>query len=156
MKTRTVQGQLFRMQGIGIGISLFLCILAFIVNDLAVFKRSETHELTTVSSVLAKGLVAPLMFLDKDAAEKVLRSLASVPNIQAVYLFDSQGQVFSHYGSKIESLNHSMPESMRKEKGTKIQASLFWTVRPVIEENTLHGTLVIISDASELFNQMQT
>ncbi len=118
IKSRLIQIQLL--------ISLLLlsaCAIAFITNDLFLFKRSVERNLESTARILGRNLAPAIAFADKQEAAKIIASLQAEPSITSVSVFDSTGELFSRVGESAlkESPKLKMDETSSVLDGSKLK-----------------------------------
>ena len=87
------------------GVALLIVALALIVGfgsfvqrEWRVEREALVERVTTISSVMAANVSAPLIYQDRATAHEVLRSARGVPDVKSVLLFDSGGRLFARHG----------------------------------------------------------
>ena len=78
-------------------IVLVLASAVFLVEDIGVFRENMVQRLSSTALIIGENSVSALTFLDSDAAEKVLSSLAVEPHILHGCIYDESGEVFAAY-----------------------------------------------------------
>jgi signal transduction histidine kinase/DNA-binding response OmpR family regulator len=78
-------------------IVLLLTSGTFILTEILSFRQSLIQKLSSLGLVLGANVRNSLLFHDSYAAEETLSSLASEPNIRAVYIFDRNNEPFAQY-----------------------------------------------------------
>jgi len=69
----------------------------FIGLEIYSFRRDMVQNLTGLAKVIGVNSIAPLEFLDPEAADEVLSSLNARPHITQAALYNVRGVIFSSY-----------------------------------------------------------
>src|SRR5688572_3600468 len=73
-----------------------ICGFGFVLlNDVRTFKRDLAEQATLIARIAADYSVSDLAFGDQEASSRTLRKLATIPGLEAAYLFDTEGKLFS-------------------------------------------------------------
>lgn len=80
------------------------------ILNLSFYMLSSLHDdyqikARTLSGVLAESLDSALMFNDAKAAQEVLKSLRSVPDVAYAAVFDKSGNLFASYANVNKPIN---------------------------------------------------
>ncbi len=78
-------------------LTLLLSTCTFIYNDLKFFKGDMERNLTVLASAVGFNSRASLVFLDEEAAKKILLSLKDETQILSAALYDSNDNIFVRY-----------------------------------------------------------
>lgn len=144
-----------------------LITLAGIAYQAIEWRGSTRRELSSLASIIANNTAAALTFQDAKAAEETLSGLRAKPNIFGAYVFTKEGALFAKY--PFEARHHpDLKLSMLDQEGKptnhkaclsllEAQAHSFWdwhghleAVVPIILDGQRIGTVVLLSDTSEL------
>lgn len=101
-KSVLIKNKLIQVQLLSAFFVLMTCSLGFLINDVLIFKKSVERNLESTARILGRNLVPALVFSDQKEAKKIITSLESEPSIDAAYVFDSKGVVFSRYGKNTD------------------------------------------------------
>ncbi len=91
------------------GIVLLVTSAVYVANDIITLKKSIAEKLLIISKVIGSNSTAALSFDDEEAAEEILASFSTEPNILSAYLYKKDGNVFAKYlgnGPDWDSLTH--------------------------------------------------
>lgn len=118
--------------------------------DLFALRRELARELGTLSDVIAANSSAALAFDAREDAAELLRTLAAEPSIVQAALYDEEGLLFASHGSAPARAHwaESPARSQRFEHGHLV------TLRPVVQQHRVLGTLVVTSDLSWWYRRM--
>jgi signal transduction histidine kinase/CheY-like chemotaxis protein len=83
---------------------LVLASIGYIVTDYYRAREDMRRQLITQADVLLKNSTAALQFLDYDAAQETLRTVAADEHIRSACLYDGTGKLFSEYISSLASV----------------------------------------------------
>ncbi len=86
-----------------LAVSAFSLIVGFtivILNDISTFEKDLAESVGTITRIIADYSVVDLAFKDSAASQKTLALLAGVPTVEAAYLYDPDGRLFSSYVKK--------------------------------------------------------
>ena len=83
---------------------LVLASIGYIVTDYYRAREDMRRQLITQADVLLKNSTAALQFLDYDAAQETLRTVAANEHIRSACLYDGTGKLFSEYISSLASV----------------------------------------------------
>lgn len=75
----------------------------FFVNDYYAFRQNSVEKLEIVGKIIATNSTAALAFNSKEDAVDVISAVGAEPNIVAVCMYDSEGQLFAYYPENIET-----------------------------------------------------
>jgi len=145
-------------------VSLFLAVMLFAAHQIFAYRENLVAKIDTLAKVTGNNLIAPLLFNDRQAAEETLSALKGEPCILSASVFGLDGQGLAHYskgdGSPRAQAKEppplACPDSAASLPG--IAGGTFKNNRLQISQRILSGkdplgTLCIISDLSELYNQ---
>jgi signal transduction histidine kinase/ActR/RegA family two-component response regulator len=82
---------------------LLLSSIGYIVTDYYKARDDLRRQLTAQADVILKNSTAALEFLDRDAAQETLRTVAPNQHIHTACLYDSAGKLFSEYVNPLAS-----------------------------------------------------
>ncbi len=118
--------------------------------DLFSLRRELARELGTLSDVIAANSSAALAFDAREDAAELLRTLAAEPSIVQAALYNEEGLLFASFGSAPARAHwsESPARSQRFEHGHLV------TLRPVVQQHRVLGTLVVTSDLSWWYRRM--
>ncbi len=146
-------------------VSLFLAILLFVTHEIFSYRKNLVAKVDTLAKVTANNLVAPLLFNDQQSAEETLRALKGESHILSACVFGQDGRHFAQYlkgkgkantlAKESSSLDCPATSAPQKEmtgwvfKNNRLEVS-----RIILSEKDRLGTLYIISDLGDLYNQL--
>ncbi len=118
------------LTGLTAAIALLLSCLGLIFLQYYNEQQETKLRHDQIASVISANVGAALLFLDKDAADENLASVAQVEDIHWIQLFDATGQKFARY-TKSEKNGHALPNTGADSKISS----------PVLVDGDVVGTL---------------
>ncbi len=135
------------------GVAILLACAAFVLYDLAAFRRAMTRDLSTVAEIIGQNSTAALAFNDPNAATQVLAALRAKPNVISACTYAWNGEVFARY--KREDLKRSSLPPAPRPDGSRYEAGHLTIFRRIILDGQPVGTIYIESDLSEMDARLQ-
>ena len=74
-----------------------LTFAAFIINEMATFRRTISEELLSLADIIGNNSSAAIMFNDKKAAQETLNSISANPRVFAAQIVTKEGDLFVEY-----------------------------------------------------------
>ena len=93
----SIKTKLVSIQLLTTSLVLVLFVGFYLVSQYQQFAQISTNRMSSLAEILGSNSVSALMFYDNEAAQEVLSSLATQPDIHHATLFDEQGDVFATY-----------------------------------------------------------
>ncbi len=151
---------------------LLSAFMVFVTIETITFRKEAKQNLSALADIIGKNTTAALLFNDERAATETLNALSAKPNILSAYLITRDGKVLARYMAEGATRNRPASESTVRPDhsvgledglaGLNEKPLLFWdrdfdirVVRGIILEDQLVGTVIINSDASELFLRLK-
>ncbi|MCK4640787.1 MAG: response regulator [Candidatus Marinimicrobia bacterium] len=97
IKNFSIKNKLIVIQLFTAFIVLLFYGIFIIFNDLCVSRNSVISQLTSTAKLIGANSISALNFLDNEAAEEILSSLALEENIVNASIYDSDGNIFAKY-----------------------------------------------------------
>jgi signal transduction histidine kinase len=128
-------------------VALALAAVAFTVYEVISFRRSISHELTTIGQMLADNAGAAVAFNDARAARDTLGALRAEPRVASAAIFDQKGRVFAQYARGDEK-----PEQLRTPMadGVYFKDGSLRVYHPVMIDGDRVGVVYLRSDLKEI------
>jgi diguanylate cyclase len=79
------------------GVVLCLTSAAFIINEVATFRRTISEELLSLADIIGHNSSAAIMFSDQKAAQETLNSIIANPRVLAAQIVTEEGNLFVEY-----------------------------------------------------------
>lgn len=91
---------------LAVSVSLTLCCVAFLVNDIHTLKVAKKKQISALATVLGSNSISAIEFNDPDEAAITLASLVEQPEVEMAMLYDESGELFATYpkGLKAEDI----------------------------------------------------
>jgi len=146
--------KLMRLAVLASAVSLLAASAAFVVFDLLTMRGTLVRRLTTAADIVGYNSVSPLLFQDEEAAAKTLEALRAEPHVLGAAIYAKDGRLFAVYhragerGFVPPQIAASLPASTRFGLGR------LELVRPVDFEGSPGGTVLIVSDLSEITQRL--
>ncbi|HRG71485.1 MAG TPA: ATP-binding protein, partial [Thauera aminoaromatica] len=119
---------------------------SFLISTLAL--ESNTR---VMARVLADNAAAGLMFLDHDAATRVLATLERLPDVRGAAIFDVSGAPFARYGKFIEQGRETVDFSAEH---AHFSFETLHLTQPIVEGGNVVGVLDLDLDLRPLYLQV--
>lgn len=99
-KNISIKNKLILIQVATAFIAALICSAFFLYNDIKIIKSSEIKNKNSIAEIVGVNLISPILFNDRDAANKILLHLIANPTILNAALFDKNGKEFAGYIKK--------------------------------------------------------
>ncbi|MDX9885952.1 response regulator [Thauera sp.] len=143
--------KLRRVSQRALGIAIALLALAITLGSLVISALALEGNTRVMARVLADNAAASLMFLDNDAAGRVLATLERLPDVRAAAIYDGQGAEFARYGDYVE--DGPATPSLAAESAHFSRNTLHMT-QPIVENGNVVGVLDLDLDLRPLYLQV--
>ena len=140
----TLRTKLIMIQLLTSGLLLFLFAAYYVVHEFQGYRLDSVNQLKTSSQILASNSVSALSFFDTRAAEEVLSSLATQPNIANAWIHDSSGKLFASY-SRTEK--QEVPSREDLINGEHFSGNFITYTRDIMSDGDRIGKLTMRLDA---------
>jgi signal transduction histidine kinase/DNA-binding response OmpR family regulator len=124
---------------------------AFVIaNDVHSFRRDMVDSTQLVARVVGDSSVSDLAFRDKEESAKTLGALARTPSIQAAWLYDEDGKLFSRWtrAGTQPAAEHPAGGEASDDDGRRLHVAL-----PIVYEGERYGSIHV--DASTALLQQR-
>lgn len=125
------------------GAVLVLTCSAYFAYEFFTFRHATVKQLSTLGEIIATNSTAVLAFDNPEDANEILSALKANPHIVAAALYDSKGNLFSHYPS---TLPRNYFHSIEKDDGYYFEESHLIGLQAVVQGDKRLGTLYLKSD----------
>ncbi len=138
-----IQRKLITVNLLTSGIVLLITSAAFFAYEYYTFRKTTIGQMISLGRIIAANSSAALAFDDQEAANEMLATIRTEPNIVAVVLYDSAGDIFAQYPG-----NFTEDVLRVKTKATEYQFTDTHLdgYQPVIHREKRLGTLYLKSD----------
>jgi signal transduction histidine kinase/CheY-like chemotaxis protein len=127
-------------------IALALAFFGFAVNQLSEQKRAALSQLKIVADITAGNSQAALAFMNREDAEKTLKTLSVEPHITAAAIADNQGKPFAEY---------RRPQTDTTPAAEPLKFGLFDNMmtiqRPIALDGEIMGRIVVTRDLDDMW-----
>jgi PAS domain S-box-containing protein len=117
-----------------------------IVRDIRTFRNDMMENTVAVARIIGDYSVVDLAFRDPEASRGTLSKLSSMSNIDAVFLYDSSGNLFSSY---VRHGKENKPPRLHNN-ATEFNGSYLHVFRPIRSQNEFYGTIYLRSSTAAL------
>src|SRR6476660_1615367 len=96
LKNISIRNKLITIQSVTALVALLICCVLFVFIGLNTFKTATVRKMYSIARIVGESSIAPLRFMDQDAAHRVLVNLNREPDIKEAVLLDKKGVVFAN------------------------------------------------------------
>jgi signal transduction histidine kinase len=96
LKNISIRNKLITIQAVTALVGLLICSALFVFIGINTFKKSTVGKMYSIARIVGESSVAPLQFMDQDAAHRVLVNLNHETDIKEAILLDKRGVVFAN------------------------------------------------------------
>jgi signal transduction histidine kinase/DNA-binding response OmpR family regulator len=146
----TLGAQVRRISGIALGAALGIVAVVFIISSFVLGMMSLIDTTRVQARVLAENASAALAFDDTAAADDLLQSLRSSPDVRGAVLYRPTGEPFVAYRGKGYPSMGSLPE---QSGAVIIRRGVLMLSQQVVATPTLTGRLVLAVSLDRLYRQ---
>jgi signal transduction histidine kinase/DNA-binding response OmpR family regulator/HPt (histidine-containing phosphotransfer) domain-containing protein len=146
----TLGGRLRHINRIALGTALGIVAVVFIISAFALSLMALIDATRVQAKVLAENASAALAFEDTQAANELLQSLRSSPDIRGAVLFRNHGERFAAYLGKGYPPLGPLPAEM---DDLVINADVLLMSQPVTGTPVVNGKLVMAVSLTRLYRQ---
>jgi signal transduction histidine kinase len=127
--------------------ALLLACTAFVVHDIANFRRLLVSDLSTLARIIGSNSAAAILFDDSKRAEETLAALEAEEHVVWACIFDAEGRRVAGYvrGGGTLELPAAPPEPGHRFVGDHLRLAI-----PVVWDGEAVGTVLLDSDLGEL------
>ena len=117
-----------------------------IIHDIQTFRNDMVENMVAMTRIIGDYSVTDLAFRDPDASRDTLSKLFSISNIEAVYLYDSSGKLFSEF------VRHGVQVDLPvlQSNVTEFRGSHLHVFRPIRNQKEFYGTIYLRSSTAAL------
>lgn len=146
-KNLSIKNKLILIQTTTAFIVVLICCIFFVLNDIRTFKESGKRKLFSLARIVGENAISTLVFLDQDAATRILSKLTKEPDIAEAVLLDRNGNLFARHSREQPTTGTiDLKNEMRSEAGAEkltINYKLY-------QDNEFLGTLVLNAQLNDL------
>lgn len=143
--------KLMRMNLISIGVAFVLIFIVIGVQEVNNFKSFMVSSITMQATIIGHNSTAALSFSDKKAAEEILSSLESLPDMVRAVIFTKEGAVFAAYeNGKMKTPLPPIPQ----EYGYRFEGRFFHLIHPIGFSNETIGAISLTYDIQSFYSRL--
>jgi signal transduction histidine kinase len=108
--------------------------------------------MNSIARIAGDNSVAPLEFMDEDAARKTLQNLNREPDIQEAVVLDKNGKLFARYARTTPGNITTLQKGRETDKqlSSKITGQKLYTQYSIYDNKEFLGTLIIKAELGDL------
>jgi len=146
----TIGARVRRISRIALSTALGIVAVVFILSSFALSLAALIDTSQVQARVLAENASAALAFEDREAANELLRSLRSSPDVRGAVLYGSSGEIFVAYRAKDYPPIGSLPAQADE---VIIRGGVLLLSQPVRATPAVTGRLVLAVSLTRLYRQ---
>jgi PAS domain S-box-containing protein len=135
------------------GAALLLASVGFFFYDFQSFKSDSLRHLYAEANIIGSNSISALTFGDPDSANKTLSALRASPTIIYAAIYGPSGSLFAEFNPK--HIADIKPPGNNTIEAYTFEKDRFLVSKPVVFQNQTIGSVLILSDASELNDRVQ-
>jgi two-component system sporulation sensor kinase A len=117
-----------------------------ILHDIRTFRNDMVENTVAVARIIGDYSVVDIAFRDEEASRDTLSKLSSISNIDAAYLYDASGNLFSSFVKEgVRSQPPSLQSNLTEFSGTHLHV-----FKPIRRQNEFYGTIYLRSSTEAL------
>lgn len=134
-------------------LAVFLAAIGFAVYERGSLRISAEREVTALADSVGENTAASLAFSDQEAADELLKSLATEPHVLAAALYDYRGQFFAGYRRAGQTID--VAQIPWHSDGVQSEARNLTLFRGVFLAKQRVGTIALVYDQSEFSSRLE-
>ena len=151
----SVKVKLILASVLGSGAALLVAGAVIIGDDLIQLRKAMVRRMSVQADIVGANCISGLLFNDPKSAEATLAALKADPRILAAGLYTPDRQLFATYLRDPASAKHITEAGWGDtDEGSRLQADRLLSSRSILFDRKTIGTVVIVSDLSELTTSM--
>ncbi len=147
----TLGEKLRRVSQRALGIAVALLAVTITFGSLVISALALEGNTRVMARVLADNAAASLMFLDRDAARRVLAPLERLPDVRTAAIFDVDHNEFARYG-EFAPAGRELPSLT--EEHTRFELGRLHLTQPIVQNDIVVGLLELELDLRPLYVQV--
>ena len=150
----SVQTKLTLLAATAITLAVTVACVTFVMLDVRRVSASQASQLTAIAKMMGTNSSAAVAFGQTEAAEDLLQSASSRPQIVYACILDTDREVFASYQrdkTKGEIAPQDLPQGSRFTGNGYLEVAV-----PIIDHGDVLGTLYLKESASELNQALQS
>jgi len=134
-------------------ITLIIVCSSFVIYELITFRGSIVRELTALSNIIGSNSTASIVFNDPESANETLSALKIEQDIEFVFIYDTNGDIFAQYIRK--GLNKPDNIQIPKDNATLFKDGNLILFHPILLNSEKIGTIYLKSDLGRFYNRLK-
>ncbi|MBV2262764.1 MAG: HAMP domain-containing protein, partial [Thauera sp.] len=143
--------KLRRVNQHALGLAVGLLALVITLGSLVISALALESNTRVMARVLADNAAPSLMFLDNDAAARVLATLGRLPDVRGAAIFDTQLAEFARYGG-FRTEGRQKPSLTAEHAHFRVDT--LHLTQPIVENGNVVGVLDLDLDLQPLYTQV--
>jgi PAS domain S-box-containing protein len=151
MRDLPIRQKLLAIMLVTTGTALLLAGTGIVISDSILYRTRMQRDLSSLATIIGDSSTAALSFDDPRVAAETLHALRARPHMVAACIYRPDGKIFAEYlrdGAKGACPPPAQQEDVRFTRDA-VSAS-----HPVLLGNQRIGTLVLLSDAGEIYEEI--
>jgi signal transduction histidine kinase/DNA-binding response OmpR family regulator len=133
-------------------VALLLATGASVAYQVVTLRTALTRQLNSMADVVAANSTAALAFRDPAAGRETLAALRAEPRIEAAYLYDREGRLFTAFDNP--DARPAPPPAVAPPDGARLEWRYLLVTRPVVQEGERLGTIHIRTDLRPIYARL--
>ena len=134
--------------------ALLLACATFLYFDFTNYRRELVEQAMSLAGVIGNNCTAAVDFKDSRSAEETLAALKEEPTIAAAFVYEKDETLFASYQREAQPTSHG-PADLARTARARVHELSFVLSRPILQQGEPVGTIVIVSDLSELSERLK-
>lgn len=135
-------------------VSIFSLIVGFttvIMFDIRTFREDLAENMVTTTKIIGDFSLVDLVFRDQNASRKTLSILAGIPTVEAAFLYDADGRLFSSY------LKNAQPSAAPDVEyaSAKFEGGFLHVFQPIRDQGKDIGTMYLKVSTQQLQSKVR-
>ncbi|MFC1650878.1 PAS domain S-box protein [Candidatus Latescibacterota bacterium] len=118
-----------------------------ITDEVKLYKSNVVENVRIISDILGEQSKTALNFLDIDEADKILSLLEVEKNVLSAVLYDENGDVFSYFGTMLDSLQ---TKKATFKEIREFQKSVYLSSGNIVQDDIIIGSIELVYDISPI------
>jgi len=149
-KNISIKNKLIFIQSVTAFIAIFICSSIFVIRDIKILKESGVRKMYSIVRIIGDNSISPLLFIDQDAANKILLLLDKEPDIMDVVLLDKGGKIFGRYTRKgVDIGEFPVPDNNQTVASEFSEKKLIVTYK-IFQKKEFIGTVILKAELTDL------
>jgi PAS domain S-box-containing protein len=124
------------------------------------FKTALIKNSLLEANLIGQYCISPLIFEDKEGADKILKNIKTIPTIKGVILYNRKGEIFSYYSKYISYTKQKFKERIEKidfsGKESLLIGKEIFVKKGIYFHNKQIGSILLIISIEKLSSSILT